>query len=86
MSAADIGGTVMVVSGGGWVGAVVASVVSGVATLTQTMEDLDKLFIDMRENPKRYVQFSVFGKKDKGSKSSDSVESTTKVVETPNEE
>jgi hypothetical protein len=26
------------------------------------------------------------GKKDKGSKSSDSVESTTKVVETPNEE
>ena len=54
--------------------------------MTQTMEDLDKLFIDMRENPKRYVQFSVFGKKDKGSKSSDSVESTSKVVETPNEE
>ena len=33
--------------------------------MTKTMEDLDKLFIDMRENPKRYVHFSVFGKKDK---------------------
>ena len=49
--------------------------------MTQTMEDLDKLFIDMRENPRRYVHFSVFGKKDKGSKTSDSV-----AVETPNEE
>ena len=41
--------------------------------MTKTMEDLDKLFIDMRENPKRYVHFSVFGKKDKkkGSASSD---------------
>jgi phospholipid/cholesterol/gamma-HCH transport system substrate-binding protein len=36
--------------------------------MTKTMEDLDKLFIDMRENPKRYVHFSLFGKKDKGSK------------------
>ena len=33
--------------------------------MTKTMEDLDKLFIDMQENPKRYVHFSVFGKKDK---------------------
>ncbi len=33
--------------------------------MTKTMEDLDKLFIDMRENPKRYVHFSIFGKKDK---------------------
>ncbi|GJM27869.1 MAG: mammalian cell entry protein [Cyclobacteriaceae bacterium] len=36
--------------------------------MTKTMGDLDKLFIDMRENPRRYVHFSVFGKKDKGSK------------------
>ncbi len=34
--------------------------------MTKTMEDLDQLFIDMREHPKRYVHFSVFGKKDKG--------------------
>ena len=33
--------------------------------MTKTMEDLDKLFVDMRENPKRYVHFSVFGKKNK---------------------
>lgn len=33
--------------------------------MTKTMEDLDMLFVDMRENPKRYVHFSVFGKKDK---------------------
>ncbi len=38
--------------------------------MNQTMEDLDKLFIDMKENPGRYVHFSVFGKKDKGSKKS----------------
>jgi len=34
--------------------------------MTKTMENLDQLFIDMREHPKRYVHFSVFGKKDKG--------------------
>ncbi len=33
--------------------------------LTNTARDLDKLFIDLRENPGRYVQFSMFGKKDK---------------------
>jgi phospholipid/cholesterol/gamma-HCH transport system substrate-binding protein len=38
--------------------------------MTKTMEDLDKLFIDMREHPKRYVHFSVFGKKDKSKGSS----------------
>ena len=36
--------------------------------LTQTAADLDSLFIDLRENPDRYVQFSVFGKKDKTEK------------------
>lgn len=39
------------------------------SNMTKTMEDLDKLFVDMRENPKRYVHFSIFGRKDKGSKS-----------------
>lgn len=50
--------------------------------LTKTMEDLDKLFIDMRENPKRYVHFSVFGRKDK---SKDTEESSPDVVESPEE-
>jgi len=36
--------------------------------LTRTAEDLDKLFVDLRENPKRYVHFSVFGRKDKPEK------------------
>ena len=33
--------------------------------LQQSLDDLDKLLIDLRENPKRYVHFSLFGKKDK---------------------
>ena len=36
--------------------------------LNKTAEDLDKLMVDLRENPGRYVQFSVFGKKDKSEK------------------
>ena len=31
--------------------------------LTATSADLDKLFIDLKANPKRYVHFSVFGNK-----------------------
>ena len=31
--------------------------------LQRSLEDLDKLFIDLRENPKDYVHFSLFGKK-----------------------
>jgi phospholipid/cholesterol/gamma-HCH transport system substrate-binding protein len=33
--------------------------------LTQTTKELELLLNDLRENPKRYVHFSVFGKKDK---------------------
>ena len=33
--------------------------------LQATTNDMDKLLIDMKENPKRYVHFSIFGKKDK---------------------
>lgn len=33
--------------------------------LTSTMCDADSLVIDLRKHPKRYVHFSVFGKKDK---------------------
>lgn len=33
--------------------------------LTQTMADLDSLFIDLRYNPKRYMHFSVFGRKNR---------------------
>lgn len=33
--------------------------------MNKTMQDLDKLFVDLQENPKRYVHFSVFGRKDK---------------------
>jgi len=32
--------------------------------LEAATKDLDKLLIDMKENPKRYVHFSVFGRKD----------------------
>jgi phospholipid/cholesterol/gamma-HCH transport system substrate-binding protein len=30
--------------------------------INKTIADLDKLFIDLQQNPKRYVHFSVFGK------------------------
>lgn len=36
--------------------------------LTRTSEDLDKLLVDLKENPGRYVHFSVFGRKDKTQK------------------
>lgn len=32
----------------------------------QSARDLDRLLIDIRENPNRYIHFSVFGKKDNG--------------------
>jgi phospholipid/cholesterol/gamma-HCH transport system substrate-binding protein len=35
------------------------------ANLNQTLVDLDKLLVDFRQQPKRYVHFSVFGRKDK---------------------
>jgi phospholipid/cholesterol/gamma-HCH transport system substrate-binding protein len=36
--------------------------------LSNTARDLDKLLVDLQENPGRYVQFSMFGKKDKSEK------------------
>jgi phospholipid/cholesterol/gamma-HCH transport system substrate-binding protein len=33
--------------------------------LDKSAEDLDKLLVDLKEHPKRYVHFSVFGRKDK---------------------
>jgi phospholipid/cholesterol/gamma-HCH transport system substrate-binding protein len=33
--------------------------------LNATMSDADHLLIDLKANPKRYVHFSLFGKKDK---------------------
>ena len=36
--------------------------------LDQTTKDLDKLFLDVQKNPKRYVHFSVFGGGDKKDK------------------
>ncbi len=33
--------------------------------INKVSENADKLFIDLRENPKKYFQISVFGKKDK---------------------
>lgn len=33
--------------------------------LTNTMRDADSLMIDLKAHPKRYVHFSIFGKKDK---------------------
>ncbi len=35
------------------------------ANLNKTISDLDSLFIDAKAHPKRYIHFSVFGKKDK---------------------
>lgn len=34
-------------------------------SLNRTMVDLDSLFMDFRENPKRYVHFSIFGRKNR---------------------
>ena len=36
--------------------------------LQRSLDDLDKLLIDLRENPKNYVHFSLFGKKSKEKK------------------
>ena len=36
--------------------------------LSHTARDLDRLFVDLEANPGRYVQFSMFGKKDKSEK------------------
>jgi phospholipid/cholesterol/gamma-HCH transport system substrate-binding protein len=36
--------------------------------LNQSLSDLDSLLVDFRKKPKRYVHFSVFGKKDKEEK------------------
>lgn len=36
--------------------------------LSNTARDLDLLFVDLQANPGRYVQFSMFGKKDKSEK------------------
>ncbi|WP_421978227.1 MlaD family protein [Roseivirga seohaensis] len=33
--------------------------------LNSSMTDLDSLFIDLRQNPKRYVHFSIFGRKNR---------------------
>jgi phospholipid/cholesterol/gamma-HCH transport system substrate-binding protein len=34
-------------------------------TLNKTMGDLDSLFIDLKRSPKRYVHFSIFGRRDR---------------------
>lgn len=36
--------------------------------MSHTARDLDRLLVDLQENPNRYVQFSMFGKKDKSEK------------------
>lgn len=37
-------------------------------SMNKTLSDLDSLFIDLRKRPKRYVHFSLFGRKDKEEK------------------
>lgn len=37
-------------------------------SMDKTLKDLDALFIDLKEHPKRYVHFSLFGRKDKSEK------------------
>ena len=36
-------------------------------TLNSSVKDLNELLIDLKNNPKRYVHFSIFGRKDKSS-------------------
>ncbi|WP_234735109.1 MlaD family protein [Tellurirhabdus bombi] len=48
------------------------------ANMTSTTASLDKLLTDLRENPKRYVHFSIFGAKDKKKK-----DGTTQTVPVP---
>ena len=36
-------------------------------TLNSSVNDLNELLIDLKNNPKRYVHFSIFGRKDKSS-------------------
>ncbi len=38
------------------------------ANLNRSLESLNELFVDMKANPKRYVHFSIFGKKSSPSK------------------
>lgn len=45
--------------------------------MVQTMKDLDLLLVDLQENPKRYVHFSLFGKKDKSDKKKKEKEAST---------
>lgn len=42
--------------------------------LSHTARDLDRLLVDLQSNPGRYVQFSMFGKKDKSEKKKDKKE------------
>lgn len=46
--------------------------------LSNTARDLDRLFVDMEENPRRYVHFSLFGKKDKSEKEARKAEKRAK--------
>ena len=39
-----------------------------IITLHQLQKGLDLLLKDLKENPKRYVHFSIFGQKDKSEK------------------
>ena len=42
--------------------------------LNNTAESLNKLMVDLKENPKRYVHFSLFGRKDKTKKEEEPAE------------
>jgi phospholipid/cholesterol/gamma-HCH transport system substrate-binding protein len=52
------------------------------SNLNNTAADLDRLFIDLKENPKRYVHFSLFGRKDKSKQPDSTRIKKTKVVTT----
>ncbi|SDK26783.1 phospholipid/cholesterol/gamma-HCH transport system substrate-binding protein [Catalinimonas alkaloidigena] len=45
--------------------------------LNASLSSLDELLVDLREHPKRYVHFSIFGRKDKSDKDDDQEEETT---------
>lgn len=50
------------------------------SNVNKTTASLEKLLTDLRENPKRYVHFSLFGRKDKAAPASTSSPETTTVT------
>lgn len=53
------------------------------SNVNKTTASLEKLLTDFRENPKRYVHFSLFGKKEKPATNQPTSATLTTVINTP---